>query len=76
MMKLCIESIRWFPVVLVVALALALGGCGKEPEGPAEKAGKAVDETAEKAEQGVKDAADATGEKLEEAGEAIKKSAD
>ena len=75
-MKFSNERKRLIPAMLLVGLALALGGCQKEPEGPAEEAGKAVDEAAEKAGDSVNDATKAAGEKLEEAGEAVKKSAD
>lgn len=47
------------------AAGLTLGGC--KEEGPAEKAGKAVDNAADKA-------TDATGDALNKAGDAVKES--
>ncbi len=63
-------------IALVLAFGFILTGCEKEPEGAAEKAGKAIDQAAENAEEAVKDAAEDAGEKMEEAGEAVKKAAE
>lgn len=46
-------------------ITITLVGCEKKEEGPAERAGKKIDETVEKA-----------GEKIEEAGEKVKESAE
>lgn len=75
-MKLKLFANRLLLIVSAAALALFLVGCNSEPEGPAEKAGKAVDETAESAEKSMDSAADSAGDKVEEAGEAIKKTAE
>ena len=65
-----------FLIALVLSFGFALAGCEKEPEGAAEKAGKAIDEAAENAGDAVKDAADTAGEKMEEAGEEVQKAAE
>ena len=57
-------------VVMTVLLA-ALFGCQK-PEGPAEKAGKKVDQTVEKAGEKIDEAKEKAGEKIEKAGQAVK----
>lgn len=51
-------------MISAIALAMAIGCSKQEEEGPAEKAGKQVDEAVEKVE-------DYTSEKVHEAGEAI-----
>ena len=48
--------------------ALSLWGAGCREEGPAEQAGRAIDEAAESAEEGVQDLKDGP---AEEAGEAV-----
>ena len=63
-------------IALVLTFGFILAGCEKEPEGAAEKAGKAIDEAAENAGNAVKDATEEAGEKMEEAGEAVKKAAE
>jgi hypothetical protein len=43
-------------------------------EGPAERAGKKIDETVEKAGEKIKESAEKAGDKIEEAGEKVKES--
>jgi len=43
-------------------------------EGPAERAGKKIDETVEKAGDKIKESAEKAGDKIEEAGEKVKES--
>ena len=67
-------------IVLISFLALlGIGTLGCEQEGPAEKAGKKVDETIEKADEKMEEAGEKvddlkekSGEKLEETGEKLK----
>lgn len=62
-------------VALVLSTGLmvvSLAACHKE--GPAERAGKSIDQAVEKAGDKIKDATDKTGDKLEEAERKIKKS--
>lgn len=68
-------------MALVMVFSVALMGCGTD-EGPAEKAGKQIDQTVEKAgdkmedtgdkiSDSVEDAKEKLGEKMEEAGEKL-----
>lgn len=70
------ETMRVFrnAVVLsaVVAMLAVVAGC--EKEGPAEKAGKQIDQAVQQAGDQAKQAADAAGEKLKEAGDKIQDS--
>lgn len=59
-------------VFCAVLIAVSCGACHKE--GPAERAGKSIDQTLEKAGDKIDNAADKTGEKIEEAGQKIKES--
>ena len=52
------------------ALVLALSACQKQ-EGPAEKAGKEIDQASEKAAEQLNRATDKLGQELEKAGEKI-----
>ena len=52
----------------VVMSALVLSACQKQ-EGPAEKAGKEIDQASEKAAEKLDDATDKLGQQLEKAGE-------
>lgn len=52
-----------------IALVVSLSAC--EKEGPAEKAGKKVDESMEKSQQMMEDAGEKTEEMVEEAGEKV-----
>ena len=54
--------------VAMSALVLALSACQKQ-EGPAEKAGKEIDQASEKAAEQLKEATDKLGQELEKAGE-------
>ena len=56
---------------VMAALLAALSGCQK-PEGPAEKAGKKVDQTVEKAGEKIDAAKEKAGEKIEKAGQELK----
>lgn len=60
--------------LLTVALLAALAGCQKQ-EGPAEQAGKAMDEAVEKVGKDVDKAATKAGEEMENAGENIQDAA-
>ena len=75
-MKLKGFGTKPFLAALVLAFGFAVAGCDKEPEGTAEKAGKAIDEAAENAGDAIKDATEDAGEKIEEAGAAVKKAAE
>ena len=59
--------------VAMTALLAALAGCQKQ-EGPAEKAGKKVDQTVEKAGEKIEEVKEKAGEKIEKAGQEIKNS--
>lgn len=54
--------------IVMSALVLALSACQKQ-EGPAEKAGKEIDQASEKAAEQLKEATDKLGQQLEKAGE-------
>ena len=54
--------------VVMSALVLVLSACQKQ-EGPAEKAGKEIDQASEKAAEKLDDATDKLGQQLEKAGE-------
>ena len=61
-------------VLLLAVLAMtALIGCSKQEEGPAEKAGKEIDESMEKAEAYAEEKKKELGEALEKAGEDMQK---
>ena len=60
--------------LMLGALVAGLSGCQKK-EGPAERAGKAIDNAAEKTEQQVEKTMEKAGEKMEEAGEKMKDAA-
>lgn len=57
-------------VALALGLVLAVAGCG-EDEGPAEKAGKKIDQAVEKAGEKVEEATDKMGETAEEMGDKV-----
>jgi hypothetical protein len=63
-----------------IAIALTIGCSEQQQSGPAEKAGKAIDQTVEEAgrktEEALGKAEDYTGEKLKEAGEVLEKAGD
>ena len=59
----------FFSCMIIVSFT----ACKKE--GPAERAGKKVDETVEKAGGKIKESAEKAGDKIEEAGEKVKESA-
>jgi len=56
---------------ITLAAAIVLTGC-QQHEGPAEKAGKKIDQAAEKAGDAVDKAADKTGDAIKDAGDAVK----
>lgn len=58
-------------IVMMMVLGAALAGC-ESSEGPAERAGKQIDQAAEKAGDTIDEAVDKTGEQIEEAGDAIR----
>lgn len=60
-------------MVSAVALATALGCSKHEEEGPAERAGKQVDETVEKVGSYTDEKVDEMGEAIEKAGEDMQK---
>lgn len=53
-------------------IIVSFTACKKE--GPAERAGKKIDEAIEKAGEQIKESADKAGDKIEEAGEKVKES--
>ncbi len=62
-------------IVLIGFLAfLGIGTLGCEQEGPAERAGKKVDEAVEKAQEKMEEAGDKAGELMEEGEEKLKES--
>jgi uncharacterized protein YjbJ (UPF0337 family) len=68
---------RWISVMFVGAALLGCGGSQPpQPEGPAEKAGKAVDDAADEVKEKTEDAADKAGDKVEEAGDKVEKATD
>ena len=56
--------------------ALSLWGAGCREEGPAEQAGRAIDQAAESAEEGVQDLKDEAGEAADQAIEETKEAAE
>ena len=60
--------------VVMTALLAALAGCQKQ-EGPAETAGKKVDQAVEKAGEKIEEVKEKAGEKIEQAGQELKDSA-
>ena len=58
----------FFSIMIIVSFT----ACKKE--GPAERAGKKIDETVEKAGDKIKKSADKAGDKIEEAGDKVKES--
>lgn len=62
--------------MVVGAAVVGCGGSNPPPEGPAEKAGKKVDETAQDAKEGAKDAAEEAGDAAEKAGDKIESKTD
>ena len=54
-------------VITAVAFGLALSACSKTEEGPAEKAGKQIDQTMEDAKADTQDKMEQAGETMEEA---------
>ena len=60
--------------VALTALLAALAGCQKQ-EGPAETAGKKIDQAVEKSGEKIDEAKEKLGEKIEKAGEELKDSA-
>jgi hypothetical protein len=61
-----------FPVFCGCMMIVAFTGCKKE--GPAERAGRNIDETVDKAGKTIKESAGKAGEKVEEAGRKVKES--
>ena len=57
-------------VACAAAVSLSMTACQKE--GPAERAGKAIDQSAEKAGEKIESATDKAGEALERAGDKVK----
>jgi len=60
-------------LILVLFGCLSIGFLSCEKEGPAEKAGKQIDQTVEKAGDKMEEAGEAVKEKAEEAKEEVKK---
>jgi hypothetical protein len=66
-------------LVFAMGIGAAVIGCGGSnppPEGPAEKAGKGVDEAAGDVKEGAKDAADKAGDAAEKAGDKVEAKTD
>ncbi|KYF84464.1 hypothetical protein BE20_52095 [Sorangium cellulosum] len=62
--------------LLVGGVVLGCGGSKPQPEGPAEKAGEAVDDAARDVKDEAKDAAESTGDAAEEAGDKVEDKTD
>lgn len=65
--------------MLALLLGTLLFGCGgnkPQPEGPAERAGEAVDDAARDVKDEAKDAAEEAGDKVEEAGDKVEDKTD
>jgi len=62
-------------IVLAFGLIASLSGCGEQSEGPAEKAGKTIDQAAEKTTDSVNDAMKSTGEAMDKAAEKTEEAA-
>lgn len=60
--------------LMLGALVAGLSGCQKK-EGPAERAGKSIDNAVDKTDQQIDKSMEKTGEKMEEAGEKMKDAA-
>jgi hypothetical protein len=60
-------------LILIALATAALVGCSKPEEGPAEKAGKQIDESVEKAESYAEEKKKELGEALEKTGEDMQK---
>jgi hypothetical protein len=58
-----------YSLIAVACLALALGGCGQEEEGPAERAGEQIDEAVEETQETMERTTEEVGEAMEEAGD-------
>ncbi len=67
-------------VLFAYGLAFSLSGCGEQKEGPAEQAGKTLDQAAEKTTDSFKETMDSTGAAIDEAaektGEGVKEAVD
>lgn len=65
--------IRGATRAMIVAVPVMLSACDKPapPPGPAEQAGKKIDEAMQKAEEAARTAADKTGEALKKAGKEL-----
>ena len=62
-------------IMIMMILGATVVGC-ESSEGPAERAGKQIDQTAEQAGDTIDEAVEKTGEKIEEAGDAIREKTD
>ncbi|WP_437673544.1 hypothetical protein [Sorangium sp. So ce131] len=62
--------------LLLTTMAFGCGGSKPEPQGPAEKAGEAVDDAASDVKDETKDAAESTGDAAEKAGDKIEEKTD
>jgi len=58
-------------IMIMVTLGMAVIGC-ESREGPAEQAGKQIDQAAEKAGDTIDETVEKAGEKIEETGDAIR----
>jgi ABC-type branched-subunit amino acid transport system substrate-binding protein len=61
-------------IMIMMLLGAAVAGC-ESSEGPAERAGKQIDQAAEQAGDSINEAVDKAGEKIEETGDAIQEKA-
>ncbi|HZJ81488.1 MAG TPA: hypothetical protein VFC95_02210 [Guyparkeria sp.] len=60
-------------IALMLTLGLTVMGCS-DNEGPAERAGKQIDEAVEKTGDKIEDATDKAGDEIEELGDKVKES--
>jgi len=66
----------YLPAILAILAGLSLAACEQAAEGPAEKAGKQIDEAVENTRDAVEDSIDKAGDKIEQAGDAIEEKTD
>ncbi|MDC0684496.1 MULTISPECIES: hypothetical protein [Sorangium] len=75
-MKTGIRSLLLGSMVIGCVGVIGCGGSKPQPEGPAEKAGEAVDDAARDVKDEAKDAAESTGDAAEKAGDKIEEKTD
>lgn len=66
------EDVSMRTILMIPVLFFGLMTVGCESEGPAEKAGRKIDETMEKTGKKIDEATDAAGRKLEDVGDTVR----